>query len=161
MLLQQFPFTGTRKLTVIISEFICNYNQMHIATFQIPRHCNWYRSGTHSLMSITGNSVKFRWAYFITCHADLYATSGNSPIVKLRRFHMNKNTSLYSDFHQCYRNGIFTNQAELFEYPDCHINFRHANGNLHKIKMAYLEIKTQMTFNTIPNLRTSYELQHF
>jgi len=110
------------------------------------------------------------------CHADLYATSGNSPIVygevngdgrpqspivKYRRFHTNKNTSLYFDFYQCQRNGIFTNQAGLFEYPDCHIHFREANGNLHKIKLAYLQIITQTTFNTISNLNISYELQHF
>jgi len=50
---------------------------------------------------------------------------------------------------------------QLFEYPDCHIHFRDANGNLHKIKLAYLQINIQMTFNTISNLNTSYELQHF
>jgi hypothetical protein len=74
---------------------------------------------------------------------------------------MNKNTSLYIDFHQCQRNGTYTKQAGLFEYPDCNIYFRDAKGNVHKIKLAYLQINTKMTLNTISYLNTSYELQHF
>ena len=153
MHLQQFPFTGTRKLTVTISEFICNYNQMHIATFQILRHYNSYRSGIHSVTSITVTQWSFFGAYFISRHADLYATSDNSPIVKWRRFHMNKNTYFLLWLSSVLETWDIYEPSKVIRISWLTHSLSTRQRKFTQIRMAYLQINTQMTFHTIPHFK--------